>query len=201
MPSRPVCFGMKNRIMSIGCAVMMLLAISSCGQTENKNTGQLPDTDIVSIDTTTKASANLITDPVLLIRQTVEHINTVKLDSQHVEFMCDEKTKVDHFYEDGKVVKISVDFGWVGDVSAKEDYYYADGKLIFMYEYVEGGPACEGCIKKNEYRYYVTDGKVFKYLKDKKEDKCRKCEFGPKSRQVKLLTAKTTDEIKAIVCR
>jgi hypothetical protein len=70
-----------------------------------------------------------------------------------------------------------------------------------MYEFVEGGPACEGCIKKNEYRSYINDGNVIKYLKDKTVAKCRKCTFGPSSKQYKLLKSKTADEMKTVLCR
>ncbi len=115
--------------------------------------------------------------------------------------MCDVLTKVDFYTENGKIVKISIDFGTLGDVYAKEDYYYDEGKLIFFYEFVEGGPACEGCVKTNEYRSYIKDDKVFKYLKDKDQQQCRKCEFGPSSRQYKLLSARSPEEIRKIICK
>ncbi len=189
-------------MMKFGFLASAMVILCACNQSSTNTADEkVTDTTIIATDTAKKDTVAVSTDPVLSIRKKVEHINTSKLDSQHVEFMCDEKTKVDHFYESGKVVKISVDFGWIGDVYAREDYYYDNGKLIFMYEYVEGGPACDDCIKTNEYRYYINDGKVFKYLKDKNAEKCRKCEFGPKSRQVKLLTAKTAEEIKEIICR
>lgn len=116
--------------------------------------------------------------------------------------MCDEKTKVDYFYDNGEVVKIAVDFGWVGDAYAREGYYYHKGKLIFIYEYVESGPACDDCIEKHEYRSYVVNDKVAKYLKDQTESTCRShCEFNASSRHYKLPEAKTTAEIKAVLCR
>ncbi len=84
---------------------------------------------------------------------------------------------------------------------AKEGYYYDSGKLIFNYEFVEGGPACEGCIKTDEYRSYIQDDKVIRYLKNKNEGNCRKCDFLASSRQYKLLLAKTPEEMKSILCR
>lgn len=140
-------------------------------------------------------------DPIVSIRQKVERINTMKLQSRHIEFICDEKMMIDYFYADGEIVKITVDFVTIGDVYAREAYYYDSGELIFNYEFVEGGPACEGCIKTNEYRAYIHDNKVIRYLKDKTETACRKCDFSPSSRQYRLLSAKTPDEIKRILCR
>lgn len=140
------------------------------------------------------------TDIISYIRSTVENINTFPLEKKHYEFMCDEKMMVDYFYDNGELVKVAVDFGTVGDVYAREGYYYDNGKLIFNYEFTEGGPACEGCIEKHEYRTYVHDDKAIKYIKDKNAEQCRTCEFGPKSRQYKVLKAKTQDEVKAALC-
>lgn len=140
-------------------------------------------------------------DPIAAIRQRVEHINTATLTKKHFEFVCDEKIMADYFYEGDELVKIAVDFGTIGDVYAKEGYYYDNGKLVFNYEFVEGGPACEGCIKKNEYRTYVQNDKSIRYLKDKNQAECRTCSFPASSKQYTLLNAKTQDEVKAVLCR
>lgn len=162
--------------------------------------------DTVNVDTT--QADTVVTkpeeqpaDPIAAIRQKVERINTAKLEKKHFEFQCDEKMMVDYFYDNGKIVKIAVDFGTVGDVYAKEGYYYDNGKLIFIYEFVEGGPACEGCIKTNEYRSYISNDKTIRYLKDKTEQPCKKCDFVPSSRHYKLLKAATAEQMKAILCR
>ena len=140
-------------------------------------------------------------EPIAAIRRRVEHINTATLDKKHFEFMCDEKMMVDYFYEDGEIVKIAIDFGTVGDVYAKEGYYYDKGKLVFIYEFTEGGPACEGCIKTHEYRSYVENDKTIKHLKDKTGHPCKKCAFGPSARQYTLLQATTQEQVKALLCR
>lgn len=181
--------------------ILILLFAFSCGQNKEPE----KETETIKQDTIDQQEApvNTITelhDPVTIIRQQVEHINTASLEKKHFEFTCDEKMTVDYFYENDEIVKISVDFGTVGDVYAKEDYYYHEGKFIFMYEFVEGGPACEGCIKTNEYRNYIKDDKSVKYLKDQKEDACRTCEFSSASRQYRLLNANTQPQIRSILC-
>lgn len=182
---------------------VILILFISC--TQSKQSGQIDLRDTTLSDSsavqTDQKPAELPADPIAAIRQKVEHINTAKLESKHYEFMCDEKTTVDYFYENGEIVKIAIDFGTIGDVYAKEGYYYDKGELIFFYEFVEGGPACEGCIKTNEYRSYIANGKVIKHLKDDKETECRKCEFLPSSRQYKLLSAVTAEEVREISCR
>ncbi len=159
------------------------------------------DTSVVIKDTLVQSSVQQTSGPVVLIRQQVEHINKAGLKAEHIEFMCDEKTKVDYYYEAKVPVKITVDYGWVGDVHAKEDYYFNQGKLIFFYEFTEGGPACEGCIKTNEYRSYIKDDKVFKYLKNKDEAQCRRCEFGQLSKPYQLLMTSNAEEAKKVLCK
>jgi hypothetical protein len=153
-------------------------------------------TDTFASETATKQAD----DPIANIRSKVKAINNANLQKKHYEFMCDEKMRVDYFYRNNEIVKIAIDFGTVGDVYAREDYYYDQGKLLFIYEFVEGGPACEGCIKRNEYRTYLADNKTIKYLKDKSETACKICEFSDSSRQYKLLDAKSQEDIKKILC-
>ncbi len=174
----------------------------SCNEVKKQDTVQKTidtpkATKQIAIDTVANKSA----DPILAIRKIVTHINTTKLKHEHFEFMCDETMQIDRFYENNQIVKIIVDYGTIGDVYAREEYYYDKGKLLFIYEFVEGGPACEGCIKKNEYRSYIQNDQVIKYLKDTKKMACRQCEFGPKSKQYRLLKAKTQEEVKGILCR
>jgi hypothetical protein len=190
---------------------LMCLLLVACGEGEQHRQQANPQVTSVrdSVDTAKAKLADAATspketvakNPIAAIKQKVEGINTTQLEKKHFELMCDEKMMVDYFYRDRKIVKISVDYGTIGDVYAKEDYYYDKEKLIFMYEFVEGGPACEGCIKKNEYRSYINNGNVIKYLKDQKEATCRKCFFGPESKQYKLLKVKTAPEMKAVLCR
>ena len=185
-----------------------LLVIMSCNQGEKNQPATA--TDSISAPITAKApNMATVLEPIRAkpsstieaIRQKVEHINTAALQKKHFEFMCDETMMADYFYENGEIVKIAVDFGTVGDVYAKEGYYYNAGKLIFLYEFTEGGPACEGCIKTNEYRSYIANDKTVKYLKDKSEKPCKKCEFKPSARQYKLLQAITQQEVKDILCQ
>ena len=188
------------------CIALVCMSIISCKQektaepTTNNTpieTAQPAEDPISNTSETTTTEA----DPIAEIRQKVEHINTATLTKKHFEFMCDEKMKVDYFYEGKEIVKISVDFGTVGDTYAREDYYYNAGRIIFNYEFVEGGPACEGCITTNEYRSYIVDNKTIQYLKNKTQQPCRKCEFKNADRQYKLLKTTTEKEVKSVLCK
>lgn len=187
---------------------LLVLLLMSCQQkktSEHETTSATdPSTEITVDSTTADTTVSEATplDPIANIRQKVESINNSKdLQKKQYQFKCDEMMTVDYFYRNNEIVKIAVDFGTVGDVYAKEGYYYDQGKLIFIYEFVEGGPACEGCLKKNEYRAYVVDNKTVKYLKDQTEADCKKCTFTASSREYKLLEAKNQEEIKKLFCR
>lgn len=180
---------------------LFLVMVFSCQQ--GRQPGQPDNHDTVAAieDKPVLQQPAATPDPIAAIRQKVEQINTFPLEKKHFEWTCDEKMMADYFFYKGEIVKIAVDFGTVGDVYAKEGYYYDNGQLIFVYEYVEGGPACEGCIKTNEYRSYIRDNKTIRFLKDSAVQQCKKCEFGPASRQYQLLRASTAEQVKAIVCR
>ncbi|MDF2381426.1 hypothetical protein JMG10_08135 [Nostoc ellipsosporum NOK] len=178
----------------------LLLVLIACNN--DKQPAPQPAKDSTVFVNDTAATPAAATDPFASIGQRVEYINTQKLETKHFEFTCDEKTKVDYFYDKGEIVKIAIDFGWIGDVYAREGYYYDRGKLVFIYEYVESGPACDDCIETYEYRSYVVNDKVVKYTKDQKDATCRsRCAFNASSRHYQLLQATTTEAIKAMLCR
>ena len=190
---------MKNILL-----LLLLLVLMSCNEKKTSEQDATPvaeNTTAITIDTTTTAPSESL-DPITSIRQKVEAINNSQdLQKKQYQFKCDEMMTVDYFYRNNELVKIAVDFGTVGDVYAKEGYYYDQGKLLFIYEFVEGGPACEGCFKKNEYRTYVINDKTIKYLKDKTEKDCKKCDFSASSREYKLTKAKNQEEIKRLFCQ
>jgi hypothetical protein len=189
--------------MKLYLLILLTLLTISCNVPVSENK-EIKDTS-VSAGKLTIRPKNVVNprtiDPINSIRNIVEGINNSDLKTKHFEFMCDEKMLVDYFYLNNEIVRISVDYGTIGDSYAKEDYYFANGKLVFNYEFVEGGPACEGCITKNEFRSYIRNDKVIKYLKNKSLQKCRKCEFDLSSKQYKLLQTEKPEEIKWILCK
>jgi len=181
-------------------AILLFALFIACDNNDKPGKNYNKKDDVIIRDTVVQSAVSKTSGIVALIRQQVEHINTATLKKEHIEFMCDEKTTVDYYYENNVPLKIAVDYGWVGDAHAKEDYYFNKGKLIFFYEFTEGGPACEGCIKTNEYRSYIKDDVVIKYLKNRYEVKCKRCEFGQLSKPYKLLMTTKADEAQKVLC-
>lgn len=139
-------------------------------------------------------------DPIAFIREHVSRINTISMEMKYFEYMCDEMTKLNYFYEDGEIRKIAVDYGAVGDVASTEDYYYQNGKLIFIYKVHELLMPCNGCDQVKEYRLYINKDKVIRSLEDKENYRCTVCSFNTSSKAYKLLKAKTSEDMKAILC-
>ncbi|RZJ70810.1 MAG: hypothetical protein EOO47_23230, partial [Flavobacterium sp.] len=102
---------------------LLSILLISCTNNEKQQTVVAEEKAIETIKPATKVIERS-TDPIDHIKQKVAEINTIKLDQKHFEFTCDELTKVDYYYNKGKLVKIAIDFGTVGDAYAKEDYYY-----------------------------------------------------------------------------
>lgn len=139
-------------------------------------------------------------DPIAVIKGEFARINSAKLAKKSYNYQCDELMKIDYYYEGDEVVKAVVDYGTVGDHYQKSEFYYKGGKLFFFYDFVEGGPACEGCDIKLERRYYVKDDVVIKYIKNQTTEKCTTCSFSQKSVPYRALKAAKTQDFKTAFC-
>jgi hypothetical protein len=123
---------------------LVCLLVVACGEgKKNKPSDNAPvasvrdRADIAKVkraDTAASTKETVSIDPIAGIKQRVERINAIPLEKKHFEFMCDEKMMVDYFYHEGKIVKISVDYGTVGDVYAKEDYYFNEFSCMNLWK-------------------------------------------------------------------
>ena len=136
---------------------------------------------------------------VLNIRNEVQRINTLATDSTKHTFICDTEGTIIYYTYSGKVVKVIINWGYLGDGSTKSEYYFKDDKLIFEYELMIGGPA--GLPEtRMEQRIYVRDDKTVKFMRNQKVMSCRKCEFRSTSREYKVLRANETGDYEAALC-
>lgn len=106
---------------------------------------------------------------VAAIRAEFKRINAMALTTEEFQYDsagCTEEGVVTYFIENQGIVKI-VESGAIGDGSWTREFYYQSGKFIFCYEMIVGGPA-EGPETKSEYRTYVKDDQVVRYMEDKK---------------------------------
>lgn len=154
-----------------------------------------PEPEGVSVPDTLNAD-----DPIRSIKKEFARINAASLTKKTYTYQCDELMTIDYYYEGENVVKAVVDYGTVGDHYQKSEFYYHDNKLFFFYDFVEGGPACEGCEMKLEQRYYVKDDLVIKYIRNQKEEKCRTCNFSQRSTPYRALKAAKTLDFKTAFC-
>ena len=149
--------------------------------------------DVTTTDTSTVEQ--IVTD----IRGEFKRINATKLKPKQYKFFCDTDGTVIYYTANGKVLKIAIDWGFIGDGSSTSEYYYKDDKLIFIYETYIGG--CASCpITKTEFRTYVNNDRTVKYMENKKASTCATCQFNGNSKEYKLLEAYNTNNVKSALC-
>ena len=154
------------------------------------------DTSVKKIAPTNTATVEQI---VLDIRSEFKRINSLRLTSKKYKFVCDTDGTITYYTDNGKVVKIAIDWGFIGDGSSTSEYYYKDDKLIFIYETYIGGPANRP-ETKIEYRTYVNNDKTIKYIENQKVLRCTTCQFNTSSREYKVLKTFNTNNIKSALC-
>ncbi len=157
----------------------------------------------ISGDTTAKiiapTNASAVEQIVLDIRSEFKRINLLKLKTKKYKFDCDTEGTIIYYTENGKVVKIAIDWGFMGHTSLTSEYYYKNEKLIFTCDTDYYEPLYEPVIK-TELRSYVNNDKTIKYMKNQKISVCTKCQFTESSREYKAFRAYNTNNIKSALC-
>jgi len=135
------------------------------------------------------------------IRTEFKRINASALSTEEFQYDsagCVDEGVVTYFLENQAIVKI-VESGAIGDGSWTREFYYQSGKFIFCYEEIVGGPA-EGPETKSEYRTYVKDDKVIRYMEDKKTVPANSKATGQVSTAYRLLKAYRTKDFAKVLC-
>ena len=197
--------------------LILSLSIISCGQNDTKQKeldikekelalkekGVALKEKEINADSSAKSNAlaNSTTPEqmILDIRSEFKRINSIRLTTKKYNFHCDTDGTITYYTDNGKIVKIAIDWGFMGDYSTKSEYYYKDDKLIFTYNILIGGPA--GVVEtKTEERTYINNDKTIKYMKNQKVIACTTCQFNNSSREYKILEAYNTNNIKSALC-
>ena len=155
------------------------------------------------VSTTNSATKNSNPEQLILdIRKEFKRINSAQLTKKKYSFACKNDPAngtVIYYLDNGKVVKIAIDWGFAGDYSTTSEYYYKNDKFIFGYDVAIGGPA-EGAETKSEERTYVNNDKTIRYMQNQKIISCTTCEFKESSKEYKILRAYNTNNVTAALC-
>ncbi|RSK30085.1 hypothetical protein [Hymenobacter metallilatus] len=155
-------------------------------------------------DTFAEEAASLATRPieqaVLGIRKEVARINSLPLTIRKRRFVCDAENTITYYTANGTVVKIVLDWGFVGDGTSRYEYYYKDGKLLFTYKAHTGGPAGLPETRLEE-RTYVQNDRTIRYLKNQQVSACPVCRFEASAREYNALSAYTADNVAPALCK
>lgn len=111
---------------------------------------------------------------------------------------CVDDGSLEYYLDKQQIVKIK-ESGLIGDGGWDTEYYYRNGNLIFIFESLIGGPA-EGKVQKSEYRIYVKDGKVIRFMDNQQIIPANNKAAEMTATAIKLLKARTTKNFKAALC-
>ena len=189
---------MKNAVF---CLTFVVVLLTGCRKSDTAKEVRDPDTteqfkEAVPVETTDSLS------PMESIKANVAEINTgTSLSKKSYTFPCDETIKIDYYYNGANIFKTAVDYGTVGDHYQKKEFYYQNNRLIFYHDFVEGGPACEGCEMKLEKRWYLDNDKVIKYTENNEAKQCETCVFSANSLPYAILRGFKTGSFENILCK
>lgn len=142
------------------------------------------------------------TAAITAIRAAYQKINTSSLTKEIFKYEADgcvNDGEVTYFLNPQKEIVKIIESGNIGDGSWSREFYFQSGKFFFCYEMIVGGPAA-GPEMKNEYRTYVKNDQVLRYMENKKV-----VTPGDKSTEAltvsyKLMKAHTTKNFAEILC-
>ena len=140
-------------------------------------------------------------ESIAAIRTEFKRINASALSTEEFQYDsagCVDEGVVTYFLENQEIVKI-VESGAIGDGSWTREFYYQSGKFIFCYEQIVGGPA-EGPETKSEFRTYVKDDKVIRFMDDKKIVPPTSKATGQLRTAPRLLKAYHTKDFAKVLC-
>jgi len=140
-------------------------------------------------------------ESIAAIRTEFKRINASALSTEEFQYDsagCVDEGVVTYFLENQEIVKI-VESGAIGDGSWTREFYYQSGKFIFCYEQIVGGPA-EGPETKSEFRPYVKDDKVIRFMDDKKIVPPTSKATGQLRTAPRLLKAYRTKDFAKVLC-
>ncbi|RYZ20434.1 MAG: hypothetical protein EOO10_23250 [Chitinophagaceae bacterium] len=192
-------------------SLMILMLLFSCGPTDsNQKELELKQRQLEIRESElnrqptfaapeTPAEAETVEDMVNGIRNEYQRINGLNLTQVKKDFKCDVQGHVVYYLKNNKLVKVAIDWGFLGDGSSYSEYYYNNDKLIFIYERYVGGPA-NGPETTNEFRTYVQNNKTVKSLKNQSLTSCRICEFNSSSDAYKIFRSLNQQDINAAFC-
>jgi hypothetical protein len=148
--------------------------------------------DTAGLSTTEKKIAD--------IRREYNFINSQPLSKQSFGFECDVKDTIHYYLYQGRIVKIVINWGFIGDGKSLHEYYYKDDKVFFVYKKHTGyGPGAGETIF--EQRGYFDADKNIRYMENQAVTKCVSCVLGPDAREYKALRAFKTKDFGAALCR
>jgi hypothetical protein len=177
--------------MNVFIRLQLILSIAICMTSAKTYASQ--GTAQTTIDTSAAIAA---------IRTAYKNINTASLTTEIFKYEsagCVEEGQVKFFFNQGKEIVKIVESGSIGDGSWNREFYFQSGKFIFCYESLIGGPA-DGPATRSEYRTYVKDNQVLRFMEDKNIVPAGEKSADALKVSYKLIKAYTTKKFAEALC-
>jgi hypothetical protein len=140
-------------------------------------------------------------DKIKKIRSEYQRINglsTIKKRFNWESDGCGSGT-ITYFLFNNEILK-TVETGFIGDGGWVTENYYQSGRLIFIFEIFTYYPSSGGADEKTQFRTYVNNNMVIRYMKNQKIVKCETCNYSLSSKEYKLLSAYNTHKFSSAIC-
>jgi hypothetical protein len=200
-------------LIQFSALLLFLLIISSCNEMEketsrhNEKSVLVKDSsytidagkEIVESGAGDTAGLTQAEQKIANIRRQFNLINSQQLRRQSFGFECDAKDTIHYYSDRGEIVKIVIDWGFVGDGKSRHEYYYKNNTVFFVYKKHMGYVPGKG-EKIFEQRSYFDADKNIRYVEDQTLTGCVDCSLGQNSREYKALAAFKTKDFKAALC-
>lgn len=183
-------------------AFFVLIVLASC-QKKNENTVNT-SSDPIATDTVAARPTLQQTNPVddiVWIKQKFGEINAQKLEQKSFTFACEVENTITYHLHQGNVVKITIQWGFLGDGETYTEYYYDQGTLFFIYERYLGGPAGLEPTT-HEVRKYIKENSVVRLMENQKVVACTEnCSITSNSQPLEALKAYEDRAFAKRLCR
>lgn len=146
----------------------------------------------------------IVSDPEKIISEIkaeFSRINSLSLTKKSFDWECEDghmSGKTVYYFDKNSIVKVSLEEGTDHHESTTE-HYYKDGKFIFSYAVLKTFPIT-GPGTKTEYRTYVNNDRVIRFLENQATKKPEKMEIDNASTEYKVLQAYTNKNFTGVLC-
>lgn len=183
---------MKKILLLLTCIVLLI----QC-QKKEAITSNSTQTNTIQTKATTESVDEI---HIQWIKKQYAAINSKKIQPQSFKFTCDVENTINYYIENGKIIKISIQWGYLGDGESYTEYYYDNENVFFIYNRYVGGPAGHKP-ETYEERSYIKNKQIIRFMENQEIVPCEvDCIINEKSQPTQVLQAFADKQFRKRLC-